>query len=437
MSTWSCRLCTYEHCGREANFLTCAVCGSEGNGAEDSHEGYSSLAPAASRDPVVAPARPVAAAEDSWGNWLIRTGRGAFQVQMGGRGLGDLEAIHWSRLARRRLGAMFSETGVPPHVSIVNLSENRLGFDGLQAIIELLSDLKIGVRVFQLHRNELDNRAADVLEQFIKVCPHSIEELHLSHNQLELEGALTLLRAFMSAGAKGSPRYPVRDNCGRWRPVWLRLEFNRFSTMKHELLQPTYEEKFRSLRRSCGYKTSERTRLICDVPNGVGCKSGTCSVQQESFGPVVHVPHMRSRAHDVRPRVCAPYYPSSEEVYEEKAPCSAPGFRAMREDSPAQEPSSQPENPFSHSFVGRFFQEVEDDTSSESGVPGKGSERDSRRESPHARIRSAHEPWSPSRELPPSQSQVPVPCFAAPSPEDVPPPALVVRVPGQQPRLYV
>lgn len=447
MSTWSCRICTYEHCSREAHFLACAVCGYEGGNAvlaparpvayNEAGAPARPVAPAASKEapprPIAAtayrepparpmapaasreaPAHPIATAEDTWGNWLVHMGRGTFQVQMGGRGLGDEEAIHWSRVARRRFAAFFSETGVPPHATLVNFSENRLRFAGLQAIIELLSDLKIGVRVFQLHRNELDNRAADVLEKFILMCPHAIEELHLSHNQMELEGALTLVGAFMSAGARGSPLYPVRDQRGRWRPVWLRLEFNRFSTVKHELLQPACEERFRSLRRSCGYKTREGARLICSVPDGAGCKSGTCSVQQDIFGPVVHLPHMRPReAHGAPPRTCAAFYPSSEGVYEE-----APN-PATRKQASAQKSESRPDS-FSNGFVGSFFQEVEDDTSSDPGLPGKGNEL-----------------ASLSEELPPSQSQVPVPCFAAPAPEDVPAPALVVRIPGQQPRLYV
>lgn len=500
MSTWSCRICTYEHCGREADFLACAVCGYEGGNtavpssrpvaAATSREAVLSkppsparpatsaaikevaaapgrlippavsqeaafapaprpVAPTASRE---APARPmapaacreapactVAAAEDTWGNWLVHMGRGTFQVQMGSRGLGDEEAIHWSHVARRRFAAFFSETGVPPHAALVNFSENRLGSAGLQAIIELLSDLKIGVRVFQLHRNELDNRAADVLKQFIVMCPIAIEELHLSHNQLELEGALTLVGAFMSAGARGSPLYPVRDQRGRWRPVWLRLEFNRFAAVKHELLQPAREEIFRDQRRSCGYKTREGARLICCVPDGAGCRSGICSMQQDSFGPVVHLPHMRSReAHGARTRTCAAFYPSSEEVYEE-APRSTPGLRTTRNHSSAQKSDSRPDHSFSTGFVSSFFQEVEHDASSDPGLPGKGNERGYGRENKHnpARLTGARELASLSKELPPSQSQVPIPCFAAPAPEDVPAPALVVRIPGQQPRLYV
>ncbi|CAE8598109.1 unnamed protein product [Polarella glacialis] len=182
---------------------------------------------------------------------LTMLGGGSFEVSMRGRGMSDEQVISWCQAAKNQLASLSSEFS-PLHAHQLNFAENCLGSEGVGAIFEMLSDLKIGVRKIELHRNNLTNGAASVLAKYIKECPQAIDELHLSHNQLDRQGVLTLVEAFMTAGSRGVPRYPPRDIRGRCRPVWLRLEYNNVHRGV-ELLENGFEEEFRRLRGGKGF----------------------------------------------------------------------------------------------------------------------------------------------------------------------------------------
>eukprot|EP00933_Yihiella_yeosuensis_P018986 TRINITY_DN15451_c0_g1_i4.p1 TRINITY_DN15451_c0_g1~~TRINITY_DN15451_c0_g1_i4.p1 ORF type:complete len:459 (-),score=67.86 TRINITY_DN15451_c0_g1_i4:344-1720(-) len=379
MAPWCCSVCTYKHLGAEVTFLACAVCGhprrpsakvvdactkyacdqlaNRKSTEASKHEDLQCQRHATSQecaranqthvssdhyDSEVATAflRPTSCYSGSTSPIeglhvkQISRGRSSLEISMKGRGLNDDAVFSWCHAARRELMPIIKTAAIAPFATMVNFAENRIGSRGLEAIFQLLRDLKIGVRVFQLHRNLLDDAAAEVMARYIIECPQAIEELHLSHNQITQEGALMLIEAFMKAGKRGSPMYPPWDSRGRFRPVWLRLEFN-WLQRGYELCSHLLEDRYRSIRSSCGFRFEEGVALICGVPSNCGCKSGMCSVQQEALGPVVHLPHM-GKGTSMQP---APAWRTGF------PPATGKGFSELSEEESSDEEYQKPQPP--------------------------------------------------------------------------------------------
>ncbi|CAK0827175.1 unnamed protein product, partial [Prorocentrum cordatum] len=152
--------------------------------------------------------------------------QGSIEISLRGRGLSDGGAADWCLRAGPRLGALAAEANGGLSASVVDLSENRLGGQGVHALVETMLSFKISVRVLKLHKNHITPDAATVLARYIRDNPNPIEELHLSHNRLDRGAALALVGAMAGAGRGGRATYPPQASRrgGQFRPAWLRLE---------------------------------------------------------------------------------------------------------------------------------------------------------------------------------------------------------------------
>ena len=96
----------------------------------------------------------------------------------------------------------------------IDLSRNHFTSEGVAQILEICKkspDLK----VLKLFNNQLGDEGAEELGEIFKHC-HSIEEVHLSHNNFT-EAAV---EAMVKAANRELPRKAER-------PLWLRMEHNK------------------------------------------------------------------------------------------------------------------------------------------------------------------------------------------------------------------
>jgi len=171
----------------------------------------------------------------------------------------ELRAELWGRLAARlkvtgktgkltesEMKNLFDQ---PVHFSYVDLSENRIGSKGVEALVNFLWKKNIFVRQFWLHKNEIGCNglvaiaeyldwtylkcwlAADTLEHSGNA--HSgnaakltapkpslrmpISELHLSHNSIQLHGFLEFAKALAEIPRRFLPS----------KPIWVRIGSNQ------------------------------------------------------------------------------------------------------------------------------------------------------------------------------------------------------------------
>lgn len=112
----------------------------------------------------------------------------------------------------------------------VDFSHNYLTNQMVWMLLETLAENEVHAALLKLFGNHISHAGVLALCEFIRMNERAeaIHELHLSHNDIDDESALELLRTLHSQ----RPRYPPRRSDGgsgeaHLAPVWLRLNQNR------------------------------------------------------------------------------------------------------------------------------------------------------------------------------------------------------------------
>merc|ERR1719503_141653 len=112
----------------------------------------------------------------------------------------------------------------------VDFSNNGLSNQMVWMLLETLAQHDVHAALLKFFRNQISHGGVLAICEFIRMNARAdaVQELHLSHNEIDDESALELLRTFASE----RPRYPPRrvsDSTGEpfVAPVWLRLNHNR------------------------------------------------------------------------------------------------------------------------------------------------------------------------------------------------------------------
>mmetsp|Transcript_55301 Transcript_55301/g.102351 ORF Transcript_55301/g.102351 Transcript_55301/m.102351 type:complete len:790 (+) Transcript_55301:135-2504(+) len=112
----------------------------------------------------------------------------------------------------------------------VDFSHNNMSNQMVWSLLRTLSEFDVHVALLKLFANRVSQGGVLSICEFIRknTRAEGIHELHLSHNEIEDESALELLRTLQEA----RPRYPPRrmsENSSDHVvvPVWLRLNHNR------------------------------------------------------------------------------------------------------------------------------------------------------------------------------------------------------------------
>lgn len=140
---------------------------------------------------------------------------------------------------RARLTAFRKDHGVQPLrrcCAEVDFSGNGLGNQSVWMLLETLAKSEVQVASLKLYKNNISLGGVLAICEFIRAnrCAGPVHEMHLSHNEIEDEAALELLRTLQEQ----QPRYPPRrlvdgppTDAGKSAlapvPVWVRLNQNR------------------------------------------------------------------------------------------------------------------------------------------------------------------------------------------------------------------
>lgn len=132
---------------------------------------------------------------------------------------------------RERLSDFREEHGAEPLHSCrgeIDFSHDKMTNEMLWMLLETLAQNEVHIALLKLFANEISQGGVLAICEFIRtnLRADAVQELHLSHNEIDDESALELLRTL-----NHRPRYPPRrphDTTGEMvaAPVWLRLNHN-------------------------------------------------------------------------------------------------------------------------------------------------------------------------------------------------------------------
>ena len=222
---------------------------------------------------------------------------------LSGKGVNDSRLSELaSFLARSLLRSFRRDLGGRPSVVLVlhelNLSDNRIGNVGVQALVEALLSECIELRILKLHKNRVSTAGAQAIANFIENVAKPPWEVHLSHNAL---GPSSARRLFVAAASRRE--YPLAGTI----PLWLRLEWQRnvsdwigFESCewkRWDLMAEMVayaEAKLYCLRQEQGYVTSTNGYLICQkLGTQCCCNASICGfARADGTGPILHLPYV-------------------------------------------------------------------------------------------------------------------------------------------------
>eukprot|EP00930_Biecheleria_cincta_P095284 TRINITY_DN87265_c0_g1_i1.p1 TRINITY_DN87265_c0_g1~~TRINITY_DN87265_c0_g1_i1.p1 ORF type:complete len:822 (+),score=91.47 TRINITY_DN87265_c0_g1_i1:158-2467(+) len=178
--------------------------------------------------------------------------------------------------------------------SLIDLSKNEIGDRGCRELVRLLFDLGAGVRVLKLQSNKLGRASAFAIAALLRSPRMPMHELHLSHNFIDKEGVMELLKSVAIATTGETPAYPLcwkksyNSQGPKFHPLWIRFEHNIIEG--GAALVRAAEKDARGERMRAGFlRQSLGTPLFCCVDDKLGgCKPSHCE-KQSPEGPLAHI----------------------------------------------------------------------------------------------------------------------------------------------------
>eukprot|EP00933_Yihiella_yeosuensis_P027529 TRINITY_DN21428_c0_g1_i3.p1 TRINITY_DN21428_c0_g1~~TRINITY_DN21428_c0_g1_i3.p1 ORF type:complete len:571 (-),score=107.13 TRINITY_DN21428_c0_g1_i3:203-1915(-) len=176
----------------------------------------------------------------------------------------------------------------------VDFSQNNMTNQMVWILLETLAQFEVHTAVLKLNSNQISQGGALAIAEFIHASDQAevVYELDLSHNEIDDESALELLRTLHAK----RPRYPPKreDSSGKLVhvPVWVRLNHNRIQSP--DQVRKTAEGEgitmcFASDRQACATtKCWESTECplvhLCSFSLQVGKadSNGNCEIVDES-----------------------------------------------------------------------------------------------------------------------------------------------------------
>lgn len=157
-------------------------------------------------------------------NVTLKSGNpGSLNVRLGARGLGDERAAALASFLDTLLAGAASKGNTEALIfANVDLSENAISDKGLTAVLDALSRGSVTCRCLKLHKNRISEGGGARLAEMIKTQRETVEELHLSHNQLTAKSLVQICMAIQK-----NDNYPAKnERSWQFVPCWLRMEQN-------------------------------------------------------------------------------------------------------------------------------------------------------------------------------------------------------------------
>jgi len=161
----------------------------------------------------------------------------------------------------------------------VDASDNKLTDRGGVHLVAWLCALVskhfagVHVRIIKLYKNQIADDTCDALAALILALSEPVEEIHLSHNEIEQRGLVVLLGAIAMHPGHIYPRQARNHPC----PCWVRMEHNKVMDTE-ELLSGLAAQPVGL--RYCLAKRSDK---------GPSCTSFQCCVNTPTWEDVAHV----------------------------------------------------------------------------------------------------------------------------------------------------
>merc|ERR1719387_200167 len=191
---------------------------------------------------------------DPWTHALIdKAARKGFLLRRSGDGQWDLKISmgnleppltelgmeRYCRWLRIRLKSFRDEHG---HEALwrcrgeVDFSHNHLSNQMVWMLLETLAQHEVHTALLKLYANNISQGGVLAICEFIRMNekPEALQELHLSHNEIDDDSALELLRTLKSQRPKYPPRRPAEGASEeKLSPVGVRLNHNRIREPDH------------------------------------------------------------------------------------------------------------------------------------------------------------------------------------------------------------
>eukprot|EP00929_Paragymnodinium_shiwhaense_P032719 TRINITY_DN18101_c0_g1_i2.p1 TRINITY_DN18101_c0_g1~~TRINITY_DN18101_c0_g1_i2.p1 ORF type:complete len:922 (-),score=259.79 TRINITY_DN18101_c0_g1_i2:188-2920(-) len=156
-----------------------------------------------------------------------------FKISMGGKRGPPMTEVGMDRYCRwlqSRLKAFREENGheaLKGCRSAVDFSHNGMNNEMLWMLLDCLSRHELNAVLLKLFGNNISKAGMLSLCEFVRTSPEALQELHLSHNEVDDSSALELLRTLYSQKGKYPPRrLSEKDGEPIKTPVWLQMNQN-------------------------------------------------------------------------------------------------------------------------------------------------------------------------------------------------------------------
>lgn len=176
----------------------------------------------------------------------------------------------------------------PPLVrlAILDLSECNIEDRFTNVLMLALHRECVQVKKLMLHKNCICDGAKSIAK-YLHKASFPVHELHLSHNRIRNDGAISILRAIA-----GHTAYPRRCE-GRPIPFFLRLEHNQEVIFSQRDAEAVVRQERERADLKVGWNAQDF--LVCCAGKST-CSADYCGwAAKDGVGPIIHLPFLESR----------------------------------------------------------------------------------------------------------------------------------------------
>lgn len=210
-------------------------------------------------------------------------GQGQLKIGMSRLAMNDEDIQRWCVWFCTFLETLHSAADL--WVGQLDFAENRLTAAGIGHLLETFSNRRLPIQIIKLHHNRIAE--GSTLAAYLRSCEGSLQELHLSHNDLDAQASSDIIAAVASAkDADGVACYPRRAGTRGISPLWVRLEQNHVDPIRFaEIMDTTYAQ----------LKRPGATRVFCDA-SSKWCTPHSCAASQQALAiPSVHLKNLQQQ----------------------------------------------------------------------------------------------------------------------------------------------
>eukprot|EP00746_Dinoflagellata_sp_MGD_P003466 gnl/MRDRNA2_/MRDRNA2_106735_c0_seq1.p1 gnl/MRDRNA2_/MRDRNA2_106735_c0~~gnl/MRDRNA2_/MRDRNA2_106735_c0_seq1.p1 ORF type:complete len:447 (-),score=119.35 gnl/MRDRNA2_/MRDRNA2_106735_c0_seq1:1-1341(-) len=150
------------------------------------------------------------------------------------------------------------------NLKVVDLSSNWISGRGVDALLKHLQANGASVSKLKLHRNQLDDRAAKAIANYLEKQSASwpLIEIHLSDNQITRKGGFTILQAAHDCQCYPLSSKTVSEGGHSRKSLWLRLENNDIEDPGDMIYDATQGGVLMHIERIVGWHSKDLQKLF-------------------------------------------------------------------------------------------------------------------------------------------------------------------------------